>query len=134
LIEFSSEILDIQAYEARRFLPATLVPRSGSDLWLVREEPAGSTKHGVSWSYASEGPQVRIPLMPYLSNGHDPTQAIGYAYQLGLRIAFESMPIIVGKEVLRVHVAVGHPVIDMAATGGPQAFKFWLGVGIKIKG
>lgn len=128
----TTQVLNVTEYEARHYLPATLVPRSGSDLWLVRDEPPGASKTGVPWSYACEGKQVRIPLLSYLSKNLDPAFAVGMAFQVGCTILAEAAPIIDGREVQRLHIIVGHPLIDLSPNGGSQSFKMWLGVGILL--
>jgi len=124
----TSECLNIEEYERLKILPATLVDRSGSELWLVREEPVGSTRTGVAWSYANEGPKVRIPLFPYMTSYKIPSYVVGLSGSICAQIVAEAIRLAAGREMLRLHVVFGDPVEDRESV-----FRFWLGMAILLR-
>lgn len=124
----TSECLNVEEYERRKILPATLIDRAGSELWLVREEPVGSSNTGVAWSYANEGGKVRIPMFPYLTARKLPSCAIGLSGAICAQIVAEALRPIAGREILRMHIVFGDPVEDRGA-----AFRFWIGMALQLR-
>jgi hypothetical protein len=131
-LEITHQILDIAQYEANHWQPATVLDRKPAEKWLVRDLPVGITdKPTKEWGWVLDGPHVRIPLYPYLSNGSSPAVAIAFACELAFRII--SM---IGKsvDVKQVHIAIGDPVqeVEIPSAETP-VLRFWLGFGFVIR-
>jgi len=127
-MQVTTEVLDIEAYEKRKLLPATLVKRSGK-VWITREVPV-FVEQDDEWGWCKDGDVVRIPLFPYLSRGNDSSVALGFAFELGFKARDFVDPC---YDVERVHVAIGHPVCEHKTQDGIDVLRFWLGFGFILK-
>lgn len=127
-MKITTEVLDIEAYEARKFQPATLIARDGK-VWLTRELPL-LVEREDEWGWCRDGDMVRIPLFPYLSGGLDPAIALGFAFELGFRARDFVDP---HYYVERLHISLGHPVTEHKLPDGNDALRFWLGFGFVLK-
>jgi len=124
----TTEVLDIEAYESRKFQPAAMVPRDGH-FWLTRDIPL-LLEQEDEWGMCREGDMVRIPLFPYISRGHDPAIALGFAFELGFRARDFVDP---AYTVERLHISLGHPVSEHRLPDGIDTLRFWLGFGFVLK-
>lgn len=127
-MKITTNVLDIQAYEARMCQPAAMMPREGK-LWITREVPM-LIEANDEWGWCRDGDMVRIPLFPYMSRGHDPAIAIGFAFELGF-LAHDIVETTYGVE--RLHISIGHPVCDSHLPDGHATLRFWLGFGFVLK-
>lgn len=135
-MDITSEILDIEQYEAKKHLPATLVERThSSEYWLIRDMPLGSVSDpSKEWGWCNTGEVVRIPLFPYLSHSSSAAVALAYAFQLGV----EARDMIDHNyEIVRIHIVAGEPVQEIAGLikeqPGTSVLRFWLGFGCLLK-
>ena len=127
-MKITTEVLDIETYEARRFKPATMLPREGQ-VWVTREVPLFVEQKG-EWGWCKEGDMVRIPLFPYISRSDEPIVAIGHAFELGFTARDFVDP---RYDVVRLHIPLGYPVIDHKLPDGTATLRFWLGIGFVLK-
>jgi hypothetical protein len=127
-MNITTNVLDIEAYEDRKCQPAAMMPRD-SKIWITREMPLLVEAQG-DWGWCREGDIVRIPLFPYMSRGHDPAIAIGFAFELGYLARDTVDP---RYDVERLHIALGHPVCDHKLPDGHETLRFWLGFGFVLK-
>lgn len=108
--------------------PCAILPREGTDPWLVRLLPLdeGVGPEGA-WSQVDSGEFVRVPLVPYRTWAPDAEKALALAFQLGilgLAAADRLVPVELVQEVL---VVAGRPVEEVLQDGCPVGYRFWLG-------
>lgn len=127
-MKITTNVLDIEAYEARKCQPAALMPRCGK-VWITREVPMLIDAKD-EWGWCRDGDMVRIPLFPYMSRGNDPAVALGFAFELGYRARDVVDP---QYEVEQLLISVGHPVSDCHLPDGNETLRFWLGFGFVLK-
>jgi hypothetical protein len=137
-IEFTVSPLDVRDFTTGQ-LPSVVVPRAGSEIWMVREKAVDITgaDNDSCWSTAEKGDFVHIPALPMLAltAGH----AIAAAFQQG--IAFHRL---VGKVhqniredicVRRIHIVLVQGNIQEADQGnGMKLARFFLGMAAVVKG
>ena len=125
----TADHLDVTAYEARHEQPATLLPRTGGETWLVRETPL-ETDLANPWSVANLGTHVRIPLYPYLVAGLEPASAIALGGKLAATFLSGALleALAPGVRPLRLHMSVGHPVQELSAN-----LRFWTGFALLVR-
>ena len=104
-------------------LPAIVVAREGGGAYYVPEQPFDRP---FNWLATREGSFVRVPLYRFQSNGRQPSVAMAFAFELGARCVLQA-PCVPKK----LFLAVGVPVEDLAAVGGPDALVFWIGVALQ---
>jgi hypothetical protein len=125
----TTNIIDIDKYLADNLKPADLINRDNV-IWLTRDLPLLIVPESANgWGIAKEGDLVRIPLIPYLAKGTDPSVAMGFAFELGFK-ACDGIDYI-GK-VKRLHIAVGYPVTETKFQGHDM-LRFWLGFGCTLQ-
>lgn len=127
-MNITTDVLDIEVYEERKFQPATLVQREGK-VWLTRDVPL-LVERNDEWGWCRDGDMVRIPLFPYLSRALDPAVALGFAFELGFRARDFVDP---KYEVERLHISIGHPVTEHMLPDRVNTLRFWLGFGYVLK-
>jgi len=119
--------LDILAYETQHAKPAMLLERRSTEVWVVRETPL-ETDLAAPWSLTNTEEHVRIPLFPYLVDGHEPATAIALGGKLALRFIWELQHALdPGAVVVRTHLCVGHPVQDLN-----MGLRFWFGLAAQL--
>lgn len=126
-MQIAIEQLDISRYEAQKIKPATLIPRKIGEVWLIRETPM-ETALSPTWSTASEGEYVRVPLFPYLVRGTEPSEVVAVAFKFGAQAGIDLY--LAGEMItpLAMHISVGHPVVDLGSS-----LRFWLGFAFLVR-
>ena len=86
-------------------------------------------KTDPDWRLFKKDQAIYIPVFPYVVPS-DPTDALGFAFQLGVRAIHD----LGGTPVRRLHLAIGTPVnqITDPATG-TVAWQFYLGFGVVVQ-
>ena len=127
-MELTFNRIDLAAVEAAGSKPADLVLRGHpSEVWYTPWSPL-DFQNPPDWRYTKKGDFVHIPLFPYLVNT-SPTDAIGYAFQLGVR----AMHDLGGKPVRRLHLVLGEPAHQVHdELSGELRWQFFLGFGVVL--
>lgn len=133
-LKLTHKLLDRLAYEKP---DANGQPLDMADLidadngrWLVYDPK--DPKEPWSLNDGSGG-MIRVPVVPHLSKDCDPTNALGYAWQLGFNAAHEL--ITSGVRFTALHLALATPMEQLfqEGSGYPAHFRFWLGFAVKLE-
>lgn len=124
-MEITFENLDIGVYEARKVKPASVVERGPRDLWVIREQPLG-TELSPPWLSSLNGEHFQVPLHSYRTNGTEPSNAMAFAFQLGVQAGLEML--VSGYRPTRMHLVFGSPVQEENGT-----LQFWVGVAFRVE-
>jgi hypothetical protein len=124
-MEFTFNRIDVPLYEGGDG-PHDIIPRKAGETWMVPHEPIDVTGR-IDWRFHQRETHVYVPLFPYLLPT-EPDLAMGHMLQLGTYAAGD-----LGKRILRVHLALGHPVNEVAQEGSGVAWQFQVGIALRIK-
>jgi hypothetical protein len=82
----------------------------------------------IDWRHQKRETHVYIPLFPYLIPA-EPDLALGFMLQLGMRAATD----LGTGRILRVHLALGNPVNEVAQEGQGPSWQYQVGFALRIK-
>lgn len=125
-MELTFNRVDIQAAEARNIKPSDLITRGhANEVWMVPFSPVTFTDV-ADWRHYKREHHVVIPMFPYLVPA-SPTDALGYAFQLGVN----AMHQLGGRPVRRLHLSLGEPINQVVNEhDGTVVWSFHMGIGI----
>lgn len=128
-MELSVGKIDIQACEDRGQSPADIIQRGHpNEVWYVPFRPL-DFKTTPDWRFYRREQHVVVPLFAYRTSS-DPVDAIGFAFQLGVRAIHD----LGGRPVRRLHLAVGTPAHQLFdELTGTVCWSFFLGFGVVLE-
>ena len=127
-MELSYSKINLAAAEDRQQPPGDVVKRSHpAEIWHVPFSPLNLVDP-PDWRHVKRDNNVYIPLFPYLVS-NDPANALGFAFQLGVRAIHD----LGGQPVQRLHLAIGDPVNQVHdQASGELVWQFYLGFGVVL--
>ena len=119
-IEFTSSMVPLPETPEERAQFGHLVDRGPSEEWSIPFAPIVCDAPGLlDWRVAKRGPNVFIPVFPYRVPAGSCNSALGFSFQLAVRLMAEA------RNVRRLHLVLGEPMEDLG-----RFWRFWLGVGV----
>lgn len=127
-MEFTYSRINLPPYAGGQDPPHDVIRRNEGEVWLVPHAPV-CLDRPIDWRHQRREDAVYVPLFPYLVPA-EPDLALGFMLQLGIRLAgnLESR-----ANVLRVHLALGHPVNEVVLDPGGPVWQYQVGFALRIK-
>lgn len=108
-METTNSWVDASSYTGRGI--DDFLDRKPADIWYVAASPIIGGK--VVWELSESGTKFRIPTIPYVMCG-EPHKAMAFAAQLGQLAVYEYFRARNPPDILRLHIVIGQPVIEVA--------------------
>ena len=126
-MELTTTKLDIPSLQARGFKEfGDLITRGhANEIWMVPFK-ALDFQNTPDWRHFKKEPHIHIPVFSYLTD-KTPTDAIGFAFQLGVRALHD----LGGQPVRRLHLVMGEPVNEVIYQDQP-ALQVYMGFGVVL--
>lgn len=128
-MELSYNKVNLAAHQARGITPHDMITRGhANEIWMVPFKPIDFA-HTPDWRHYRRDQHVVIPMFPYLVSC-DPVDALGFAFQMGVR----AMHDLGGKPVRRLHLSLGAPMHQVLDEFTQQVqWSFYLGIGVVLE-
>ena len=131
-MELTFARLDVAVIEARhqqKNFGDVITRDKPADVWYVPFQPL-NFKDDPDWRIYRKESNIFVPAFPYLVPNR-PTDALGFAFQLGVRAIHD----LGGKPVRRLHLIVGDPVHQIQDPNNPGGvqWRFYMGFGVVLQ-
>jgi hypothetical protein len=126
-IEITHQWADLEKYARDGRNPVGIFSRGKEEEWQVATSPIDPGQP-TEWSLAKDGDAVYVPLVPYLAPTV-PDQSFAFLMERGILAGLQVN--MTRGPIRRIHVIRGVPAEDLRPE--MDAFRFWVGMAIRIK-